>query len=409
MELKKSIKERRTIRRFRNQKIPREVVIKLIDYAQWAPSACNLQLWRFIAIDNDDIKEEIVAKAGSNRLLAEAPLVIVVLYQKGFRESKKAHIQSAGAAIQNILLVAHEEGIGGVWLAGIANTEKIKEILRISEHFEVIACLGLGYPDETSEPPPRKAHSDILSFNKSDITYQIYPTTLSPDQWTLEQIKRFRNDSVRATSPLIPRTYDRTINNEISIALDWARPGRILEILPFRGEYTAELCSKIEGEYIISELSESPVYFTQKRIGANRVKTVIAEGFNLPFPDDSLDTVFCFKKLETLPRIYRKSIIKEVHRVLNPNGVLIISFNNYMSLYSLYYLKIRFVDKIEVPNTGPFAPISFGEIKNVLDDFHIEEIRGITLAPWQSGKVVTGALSKYCVTIILKCSKNKER
>ncbi len=69
MELKEAIKGRRSIRRFKNQNIPRETVIELIDYAQWAPSACNLQLWQFIAIDEEDIKQELVEKARSRSLL----------------------------------------------------------------------------------------------------------------------------------------------------------------------------------------------------------------------------------------------------------------------------------------------------------------------------------------------------
>lgn len=160
------IKTRRSTRVFGKEIPTREVVSKLIEMATHAPSACNTQGWRFVVIDEDKVKEKLV-DAGGSVVIKNAPVGILVLYDNRTKNTEYAdHIQSAAAAIQNLLLAAHALGLGACWLCHIPPKKQLRKIFNIPEAFSPIAYVLLGYKKSDPVDVPRKYNTeDLVSYN----------------------------------------------------------------------------------------------------------------------------------------------------------------------------------------------------------------------------------------------------
>ncbi|HJO06791.1 MAG TPA: nitroreductase family protein, partial [Chloroflexota bacterium] len=104
MELREALVGRRTVRRFLDRPVPRDTVEQLIDAARWAPSACNLQLWEFVVVDDPELRAAI---ASETRFIELAPVAIFATYSHEYTRENYAWVQSAAAAIQNMMLMAH--------------------------------------------------------------------------------------------------------------------------------------------------------------------------------------------------------------------------------------------------------------------------------------------------------------
>jgi len=169
MELSEAIKKRRSIRAFKKQDVPEEIVKKLIDAARWAPSAGNIQPWEFVIIRKQDIKEKL-AKAADQAFVEEAPVVIVVCANErrssmgyGVRGRTLYCIQDTAAAIQNVLLTAHSLGLGSCWI-GAFNEDQAKEAVKAPEGIRPVAIIPVGYADETSSETSRRPLNQIMHY-----------------------------------------------------------------------------------------------------------------------------------------------------------------------------------------------------------------------------------------------------
>ncbi len=160
----KAIFERRSIRRFRPEKPPREDLLKIIEAGIWAPSGHNNQPWRFVVIWSEDIKEKLSKLSHYSQMIKKAPVLIgVFLEKKAMYHQIKDH-QSAGACIQNIMLAAHSLGLGTCWIGEILrNEDRVKEILGLhKEEYEMCALLAVGYPDDKSKRAGRNPLSTFI-------------------------------------------------------------------------------------------------------------------------------------------------------------------------------------------------------------------------------------------------------
>ncbi len=180
MELITAVKERRSIRKFQDKKVPRELLEEIVNISAYAPSWKNTQVARYIIIDDDAtikaMANEEVAYGfkGNVAALENAAAILVLTYVKGrsgydrdgsFSTKKEDRWQmfDAGIAAQTFCLVAHDKGLGTV-IQGYFNEEEIKKIIEIPEDQEVAALIPLGYPDIDPEAPPRKDASKLLTF-----------------------------------------------------------------------------------------------------------------------------------------------------------------------------------------------------------------------------------------------------
>ena len=412
MELKQAIYERRSVRVFQDKPVEKEKIEKIIDAAQWAPSACNKQEWRFIAVDDYEIKKQFVEKSGANKLIIKAPLAIVVIYNKSITVNKQSNFQSAAAATQNVLLRAHSLGIGSTWMTGLGNIEEISKTLSIPSDYEVVSVVMMGYPKEQNFVPKRKELNHILSYNKYNFSEGAYPTTYDPTKWSHELLKRFREDGLRATNPRensFPFNLASESKKEIDVfSSNLNTDDNILEILSLAGTHTLRMMqAKNYKNYNLFELSSGPLDFTKHRfLNAKKefdcdVKTGALD--KLPYDDNTFDTILCFQKLETLPNL---EILDEIKRILKPKGKLIVSFRNKTGLFGLYYWYNFIFKKEPVWNYGPFKPLGYFSLKKSLQKkFKINKQYGITPL-FFIGKKVKGQASILSRLIVFELENN---
>jgi nitroreductase len=180
MELAETIRGRRSIRRFKPDPVPRETLDKILELAQWAPSAMNQQDWRFIVVEGK--KKEALLKITATAFEHFRPVLeknfpdkpkvieaskrffetyggapVIILAYGGHFPTGQADPFSVSLAVQNLLLAAHDAGLGAVW-ADAAVFFKEKEISELmGMEGRKLACLiPVGYPDETPKAPPRR-------------------------------------------------------------------------------------------------------------------------------------------------------------------------------------------------------------------------------------------------------------
>lgn len=180
MELEQAIRERRSIRKYRNLVVPRDVLETMINKSVWAPSAMNTQPWRFHIVSGSrrDELEKILSRSFQALLprlrqllkdkmiqmtreyflnFGNAPHLIVVTTDRiDVPEYQDGAKQSAAAAIQNLCLLAHEAGLGTCWMTGPLWVENdVLGFLAASDQ-RLVAVIAIGWPDQSPPAPPRK-------------------------------------------------------------------------------------------------------------------------------------------------------------------------------------------------------------------------------------------------------------
>lgn len=171
MDVMEVIRGRRSVRAFKSEDVPSEIVEKLIDAARWAPSAGNIQPWKFIVVRNPEIKRRLARAALDQAFIEEAPVVIVVCADEacysqryGIRGEALYCIQDTAAAIQNIHLVAYALKLGTCWVGAFRENE-VREILRVPYGIRPVALIPVGYSAEAPKPPRRKPVCEIVYYD----------------------------------------------------------------------------------------------------------------------------------------------------------------------------------------------------------------------------------------------------
>lgn len=164
-----TIKNRRSIRDFKDQDIPVEAIDDLIEAVRWAPSAGNLQSRKFYFVFNQDVRKRLAKAALNQHFIAQAPLAVVacadnrIASRYGDRGSHLYAIQDAAASTMNLMLAAHALGLGSVWV-GAFNEFEVFEVLDLPHNLRPVAIIPVGYPSRTPQAPPRKAKDEAVTF-----------------------------------------------------------------------------------------------------------------------------------------------------------------------------------------------------------------------------------------------------
>ena len=162
------IKNRGSIRRYRDRPIPKDEMLKILEAARLAQSAANRQPWQFIVVTEPSVKQRLVYTAGNQSFVGEAAAVVVCLANP--EESAKVgsfdgFLIDLAIAIENIALTAWDLDIGSCWI-GAFNEAKVKELLDVPENLRVVSLVTLGYPDEKPRAKRRKDLREIIHYEK---------------------------------------------------------------------------------------------------------------------------------------------------------------------------------------------------------------------------------------------------
>jgi len=182
MDAIEMIKERRSVRKYKNEKVDRATMTEIVELSRWAPSWGNFQIVRYTLVDDESVIEKLAAGGvkGFNyniRTLKQAHGVAVLSVVKGksgkldpenggYSTSKASvwEVFDAGIACQTFCLAAHAKGVG-TCIFGVIDEETISEIVGLPEEETVAALIVHGYEEgKHAAPTPRKEVDDILRF-----------------------------------------------------------------------------------------------------------------------------------------------------------------------------------------------------------------------------------------------------
>ncbi|MBS3786925.1 nitroreductase family protein [Candidatus Bipolaricaulota bacterium] len=169
MEVKDAVEIRRSVRSYRDEKVPRTIIKDIMESVRMAPSASNRQDWKFVIVDEETVKDQLYKAANEQSFVREAPVVIAGVAtepEEMMSCGVKAGTVDLSIALDHLTLRAAEEGLGTCWI-GAFDQDKTREILEIPEDHKVISLMPLGYPkyDLTREDKKRKKLEKIISYN----------------------------------------------------------------------------------------------------------------------------------------------------------------------------------------------------------------------------------------------------
>ena len=163
-ETRVTIRERRSVRRYTDSPVEKERIEEVLEAGRWAPSGLNNQPWRFLVLragDERAVRLENLTKYA--HIVRAAPVLIVVLLARDAMYNLVKDCQGAGACIQNMLLCAHDIGLGAVWLGEILNSAgPVLDALGLSQDdFELMAVICMGHPAQEGASA-RKPLAELL-------------------------------------------------------------------------------------------------------------------------------------------------------------------------------------------------------------------------------------------------------
>ncbi len=167
MDLKDVLKGRRSVRKYRTEQVSNDIVLKLIDAGENAPSAGNLRARKYIIVRRSETRKALAVASYGQRQIDSAPLIIVACAdvdrsssRYGDRGSLYA-IQDATASVMCILLAAYDLGLGACW-NGAFDDDLVRDILGLEEHMLPIALVSVGWPAEEPIAPPKRNMEEAL-------------------------------------------------------------------------------------------------------------------------------------------------------------------------------------------------------------------------------------------------------
>ena len=173
MDTLEAIRTRRSVRKFSDKPVSEEQLNKVLEAVRQAPSWSNMQCWSFVVVQEQKTREQIselsyveeyLAPHGyksnpAQKALAQAPVVIVACAdpeRSGTLWGQKYYMTDLGIATQNLMLAAHTQGLGTVFV-GVFNETRLRELIGIPEQIRIVGLFPLGYPQSArKEGPPRK-------------------------------------------------------------------------------------------------------------------------------------------------------------------------------------------------------------------------------------------------------------
>ncbi|MFW6101433.1 MAG: nitroreductase family protein [Bacteroidota bacterium] len=178
MDILKTIQIRQSTRNYSPVPVEREKLERCLEAARLAPSACNAQPWKFIVVDEPELKKEVAGAAkhmsfGMNQFVDEAPVIIAIVMEPANVTSefgskiKRKHypLMDIGIAAEHFCLQATEEGLG-TCLLGWLNEKKAKKALNIPARRRVPLMISVGYPaTDKKKSRKRKDLDKIVSYN----------------------------------------------------------------------------------------------------------------------------------------------------------------------------------------------------------------------------------------------------
>ena len=164
MDVLEAIRNRRSIRRYRDEPVPEDVLGQVLEAGRWAPSSANRQPWEFVVVREEQVRATLADMAPFGGFMAEAPVTVAVIIDP---QGSNHAVEDGAAASQNILLAAHALGLGSCWIGsyGSSYEDSAKAVLGVPANRRLLSLISLGYAAESPEVG-RKALGEVVSYER---------------------------------------------------------------------------------------------------------------------------------------------------------------------------------------------------------------------------------------------------
>lgn len=170
MNLFDAIHTRQAIRKFSSQPVAEETLRRILEAANRAPSAGNLQAYQIYVVKSAELRRKLEAASGNHGAVVQAPIVLIFCAEPnrsasrfGTRGEQLLCIQDATIACAYAQLAATALGLASVWIGAMHEPEIVKDILRMSDGLWPITLLPIGYPAEQPPKLPRRPLADLVT------------------------------------------------------------------------------------------------------------------------------------------------------------------------------------------------------------------------------------------------------
>jgi nitroreductase len=175
MDVMGAIRRRRSVREYRADPVPQELLDRVTEALRLAPSACNYQPWRFILVTDPGRRVEVAEACHEQMFVAEAPVVVVACAlpeaaYKRMGEYWSSTEVDVAIAVDHLTLAAAAEGLGTCWI-GSFDEKALKHLLGVPAEAKIVALTPLGYPRHAALLRPvkedeRKPRSEVFSNDR---------------------------------------------------------------------------------------------------------------------------------------------------------------------------------------------------------------------------------------------------
>ena len=163
MDAIEAIRKRASVRSYKRDPVPREVLEEIVGCGSRAPSAMGVHPWHFVVVTEKALLRKIAASTDYGRFIADAPACIVVLCEEG-----EYYLEDGCAAAENILIAVTAHGLGACWVAGDKKdyADEIRDMVGAPRSHRLIALLPLGYPTSAVKPTKKPGIAKVLHWER---------------------------------------------------------------------------------------------------------------------------------------------------------------------------------------------------------------------------------------------------
>ncbi|MGZ4155410.1 MAG: nitroreductase family protein [Actinomycetota bacterium] len=163
MDVAEAVRTVLAVRKYQDRPLPDDVLRRIVEAGRLTASASNRQPWHFVVVTDREKLDAIADASRSGPYIRQAPVAIAVAIER----ASTFGVSDASRAIQSMVLVAWEAGVGSNWV-GFGRMTAVQTLLEIPEEYDVLAVVPFGYPAEERRAgvKNRKPLSEIASLNR---------------------------------------------------------------------------------------------------------------------------------------------------------------------------------------------------------------------------------------------------
>ena len=170
MDFNEVIRKRKSIRKYRTDPVPDDVLKRILEAGRLAPSAKNYQPWHFIVIRDPEMKKKVAEACRNQFFMADAGAIICGCALENIAWTRMGNYMAAwphdlSIALEHIILAAANEGLGTCWI-GAFDEKMVKAVLGVPDDVRVVALTPLGYPAEEGRDRGRLELDEIVSYDR---------------------------------------------------------------------------------------------------------------------------------------------------------------------------------------------------------------------------------------------------